>query len=78
MRLNTPDDPEFDACETDNAGGATCSNVFDEELERFGFAPSAAQATALYKPPFDATDPPAGAEHPRRPQPARPDVGRLR
>ncbi len=54
MRLNAPNDPDFDACETDNIGGATCSNVFDEELERFGFAPSAAQATALYKPPFDA------------------------
>ena len=54
VRLNTPNDPDFDACETDNEGGATCSNVFDEELERFGFAPGASQLTALYKPPFDA------------------------
>ena len=54
VRLNTPNDPDFDSCEPDNEGGATCSNVFDEELERFGFAPNASQLTALYKPPFDA------------------------
>jgi Subtilase family len=52
VRINTPNDPEFDSCEPD--GGATCSNVFEEELERFGFAPNSSQGTATYKPPFDA------------------------
>ncbi len=54
VRSNTPNDPGFDPCEPDNEGGPTCSNVFEEELERFGFAPSASQAPAAYKPPFDA------------------------
>ena len=40
VRLNTPNDPDFDRCESDNQGGATCSNVFDQEIDRFGFAPS--------------------------------------
>ena len=53
VRANTPDDPEFDRCEADNEGGATCSNVFDEEYERFGFAPSGTQATAIYHNPDD-------------------------
>jgi hypothetical protein len=54
VRLNTPNDPGFDSCEPDNDGGATCSNVFDQEFGSFGFAPNASQLTALYKPPFDA------------------------
>ena len=54
VRLNTPNDPDFDPCEPDNDGGAGCSNVFDQEFERFGFAPNASQLSALYKPPFDA------------------------
>ena len=49
VRLNTPDDPAFDHCEPDDEQGADCSNVFDEEYERFGFAPSSTQNTALYK-----------------------------
>ena len=48
VRLNTPNDPDFDSCEPDNDPAATCSNVFDEELERFGFAPNSSQLTALY------------------------------
>ena len=51
VRSNAPDDPEFDRCEPDNAGGPTCSNVFDQEIERFGFAPAATQTTATYNPP---------------------------
>ena len=31
VRLNTPDDPDFDRCENDDAQGQTCTNVFDEE-----------------------------------------------
>jgi Subtilase family len=49
VRLNTPNDPEFDRCEADNEGGATCANTFGQETERFGFAPSGSQNTALYK-----------------------------
>jgi len=51
VRLNTPNDPKFDQCETDNEGGPTCSNTFDQETERFGFAPSGSQNSALYKDP---------------------------
>jgi hypothetical protein len=51
VRLNTPNDPDFDRCEPDNEGGATCSNVFDQEIDRFGFAPSSSQFTATYKNP---------------------------
>src|SRR5688572_13501121 len=51
VRLNTPDDPDFDHCEPDDEQGADCSNVFAEEYERFGFAPAASQHTALYRNP---------------------------
>jgi hypothetical protein len=51
VRANTPDDPEFDACEPDNAGGPSCNSVFSEGYERFGFAPSGTQLTATYKNP---------------------------
>ena len=53
VRVNTPDDPDFDHCESDDEQGADCSNVFDEEYERFGFAPDASEHTALYKNPLD-------------------------
>ena len=53
VRANTPDDPEFDRCESDNEGGADCSNVFNQDYERFGFAPSGTQNTATYKNPQD-------------------------
>jgi Subtilase family len=51
VRLNTPNDPGYDPCEPDNEGGATCSSVFSEDYERFGFAPSSTQNTATYKNP---------------------------
>src|SRR4051812_42602720 len=53
VRLNTPDDPDFDPCEPDNDGGSTCSSVFSEQYERFGFAPFGTQLTATYKNPQD-------------------------
>ncbi|HEX8067285.1 MAG TPA: S8 family serine peptidase [Thermoleophilaceae bacterium] len=53
VRANAPNDPGFDPCEQDNDGGAECSNPFDEEVERFGFAPSATQFSATYKNPSD-------------------------
>ncbi|MBA2343162.1 MAG: hypothetical protein H0V85_06885, partial [Thermoleophilaceae bacterium] len=48
VRQNTPNDPGFDPCEPDNPGGSTCSNVFSQEIERFGFSPTGAQNTARY------------------------------
>ena len=51
VRLFPPNDPNFDRCESEDG---TCSNVFGEQYERFGFAPTATQSTAFYKPPFDA------------------------
>ncbi|MEA2311186.1 MAG: hypothetical protein QOE28_1154, partial [Solirubrobacteraceae bacterium] len=53
VRVNTPNDPDFDHCEPDDEQGADCSNVFSEQYERFGFAPAASQDTALYKNPQD-------------------------
>ena len=53
MRINTPNDPDFDRCEPDDEQGATCTNVFDQQIERFGFAPNGSQLTALYHNPTD-------------------------
>jgi hypothetical protein len=49
VRANTPNDPGYDPCESDHAGGATCSNPFDQDSARFGFAPSGTQFSATYK-----------------------------
>src|SRR6185436_15836382 len=54
VRINTPNDPEFDRCEPDDEQGATCTNTFGQQYERFGFAPNGSQATALYHDPLDA------------------------
>ena len=54
VRINTPNDPGFDHCEPDDEDGPpTCTNVFDEQYERFGFAPNGSQITALYHNPLD-------------------------
>jgi hypothetical protein len=54
VRINTPNDPGFDSCEPDDEDGApTCSNVFDEQYERYGFAPNGSQTTATYHNPLD-------------------------
>ena len=53
VRANTPNDPEFDRCEPDDPQGQTCSHPFDEQYERFGFAPNATQLTATYHNPTD-------------------------
>ena len=49
VRQNTPNDPRFDRCEPDDESGTSCSNVFEEQFERFGFAPSGTQFTATYR-----------------------------
>jgi hypothetical protein len=55
VRINTPNDPEFDHCEPDDEQGPpTCTNVFDEQYQRFGFAPNGSQFSALYHNPLDA------------------------
>ena len=78
VRLNTPNDPDFDRCEPDDEQGPTCTNTFGQQYERFGFAPNGSQATALYHNPTDphvqrhsAQNTLAGRD------PARPDPGRL-
>jgi hypothetical protein len=40
-RLDAPDDPGFDRCESDDASGDfdNTQSVFDEQFELFGFAP---------------------------------------
>ena len=53
VRVNTPNDPDFDHCEIDDEDGPTCANVFDQEIARFGFAPKATENTATYKNPTD-------------------------
>jgi len=54
VRANSPNDPAFDRCEPDNVGGATCSNVFDQQYPLFGFAPNASQVSAPYANPTDS------------------------
>jgi hypothetical protein len=54
VRVNTPNDPDFDHCEPDDdPGPPSCSNVFDEQYERFGFAPNGSHTSALYHNPTD-------------------------
>src|SRR4051812_36799598 len=54
VRVNTPNDPGFDHCERDDEDGPpTCANVFDQQYERFGFAPNGSELTALYHNPLD-------------------------
>ena len=50
VRVNTPDDPEFDRAESDDetADVEPSSNVFDEQTHLFGFSPTGA-GTATYK-----------------------------
>jgi Subtilase family/FG-GAP-like repeat len=53
-RINTPNDPDFDHCETDDEDGPpTCTYTFGEQYERFGFAPNGSHTTALYHNPLD-------------------------
>jgi len=55
VRIHTPDDPDFDQCEPHEPGEGTqtCTGVFNQEFERFGFAPKATENTATYKNPTD-------------------------
>jgi Subtilase family/RTX calcium-binding nonapeptide repeat (4 copies) len=43
-RANTPDDPNFDACEEDDpdTGTTDCSSYFSEQWGKFGFSPDSA------------------------------------
>jgi hypothetical protein len=44
-RANTPDDPDFDACEADDpdTGPTDCSSYFSEQWGKFGFNPDSAE-----------------------------------
>ena len=53
VRIHTPNDPDFDGCETDDEDGQSCANVFEQTIARFGFAPGATQNSATYKNPAD-------------------------
>ena len=48
-RLNTPDDPDFDRCESDDPDTATgdCSTYFEEQYGSFGFSPESANSVPL-------------------------------
>ena len=50
VRINTPNDPEFDHAETDDetVGATPSTNVFDEQTHLFGFSPTGTP-TATYK-----------------------------
>src|SRR3954451_2215984 len=55
VRINTPNDPGFDHCEPDDEQGPpTCTNVFDQQYERFGFAPHGSHTTGLDHNPSDS------------------------
>ena len=65
---------------TTRSGPPTCANVFDQEYERFGFAPNGIQSDrgALPQPARPAHAAPDGPEHAGRAQLAGPGPRRLR
>ena len=70
--------PTSTAASPTTSRAPTCTNVFGQQYERFGFAPNGSQATALYhNPTRPARAALLGAEHARGPHPARPGAGRL-
>jgi hypothetical protein len=54
-RLDAPDDPGFDRCESDDASGDFVAGrpVWEEQFELFGFAPETTAASAIYLDPND-------------------------
>ncbi len=57
-RLNTPDDPRFDACESDDetAGAERCNSYFNEQFNLFGFRPDSAFTDPVTKSPTQYAD----------------------
>ncbi len=49
-RANTPNDPDFDDCEVDDAQGGTACSYFGEDYRLFGFSPDTANQTPLWSP----------------------------
>ncbi len=50
QRQDTPNDPDYDNAEPDSTlPGPRSTNIFDERLDLFGFAPNATRTTARYK-----------------------------
>ena len=78
VRINTPNDPEFDHCEPDDEQIADLHQRLrpaDRALRVRAERVAADRALPQpHRPPHAA---PVGPEHARRPQPARPGLGRL-
>ncbi|MEJ7750392.1 MAG: FG-GAP-like repeat-containing protein [Thermoleophilaceae bacterium] len=57
-RLNTPNDPEFDNCESDDetAGVEGCNSYFNEQFNLFGFSPDSAFTDPVTKSRTQYTD----------------------
>src|SRR5215210_6382394 len=53
VRVHTPNDTRFDCSETDDQDGQSCTNLFEEQFQRFGFASGTTQTTATYHNPTD-------------------------
>lgn len=55
-RANTPNDPDFDPCEGDDAQGPpSCSSYWEEEFRAFGFSPDSANQVPLVPHAVGAT-----------------------
>ncbi len=55
-RINTPNDPDFDACEGDDEGAAGgCTTYFEEDARLFGFSPDSANQIPLVPHAVGAT-----------------------
>jgi hypothetical protein len=54
-RVDAPDDPGFDRCESDDASGDFVAGrpVWEEQFELFGFAPETTASSAVYLDPSD-------------------------
>src|ERR671925_586323 len=54
-RVNTPNDPGFDRCETDDPDTPTgdCDSYFEEQFGSFGFSPDSAQSAPGVKTQYD-------------------------
>jgi hypothetical protein len=57
-RLDTPNDPDFDRCEADDAQtpDLECRTYFEEQYGLFGFRPDSAYSGALGVPPTEYSD----------------------
>ena len=52
-RRDTPNDPDYDCAEQDSGLSNSCSNLYDQSFDLFGFASGLTRLTTLYKDPTD-------------------------